>query len=100
MQNSKDECCKTVLRLLVLDVTLSTSEAKPENLETVLSGPQKISSTTALLVRPTGPHWAILVRCPKCVQIVRASVGKLSMVRLHDVTRFLNDTVRPNYISH
>ena len=83
-----------MLRLLILDVRLSTSGAKPQSLETVLSGLQKIGSTAVLLVGPTRPLLAIL-DFPKCVQTVQTFAGKLSMVWPHDVTRVLNETVSP-----
>ena len=84
-----------MLRLLILDVRLSTSEAKPQRL---LSGLQKIGATAVLLVGPTRPHLAILDFL-KCVQTVRTFAGKLSMVWPHDVTRVLNETVPPASIT-
>ena len=80
-----------MLRLLILDVRLSNSEAKPQRL---LSGLQKIGATAVLLVGPTRPHLAILAFL-MCVQTVRTFAGKLSMVWPHDVTRVLNETVSP-----
>ena len=98
-QNFKDKACKTVLRLLILDVWLSTSGAKPQSLDTVLFGLQKIGATAVLLVGPTRPHLAILDFL-KCVQTVRTFAGKLSMVWPHDVPRVLRLSVRPNYINY